>query len=251
MRALFVKQDHNSPSGHVGDAFAELGYDVTELTVVPRERYHSPDVTVSFPDPARYDAIVAFGAVWAVYDDAAIGTWIHEEIAFTRAAMTAGVPVLGICFGGQMLAAAAGGRVERAPVHEIGWTSIRTHSPGLVPSGPWFEWHFDRFELPAGVPVLATTPLANQAFTVGRSLGLQFHPEVTESVLAAWVAQDGETQTLASHGIDVELLLAQTRDRHAAAAQQTRTLVHGFVHQVATRPVAVPVPATATITSRL
>jgi GMP synthase-like glutamine amidotransferase len=251
VRALFVKQDHNSPSGLVGDAFAELGYDITELTVVPRERHHSPDVTVCFPDPARYDAIVAFGAVWAVYDDAAIGTWIHEEIAFTRAAMAAGVPVLGICFGGQMLAAAVGGRVERAPTHEIGWTSIRTQSPGLVPSGPWFEWHFDRFELPAGVPALATTPLANQAFTVGRSLGLQFHPEVTESVLAAWLAEDAGTQELASHGIDAELLLAQTRDREAEAGPRARQLVRGFAHHVATRPVAVPACASTSIASSL
>jgi GMP synthase-like glutamine amidotransferase len=234
VRALFVKQDHNSPSGLVGDAFAELGYDVTELTVVPRERYHSPDVTVAFPDPARYDAIVAFGAVWAVYDDAAIGTWIHDEIAFTRAAMAVGVPVLGICFGGQMLAAAVGGRVERAPEPEIGWTSIRTQSPGLVPSGPWFEWHFDRFELPPGVSALATTPRANQAFIVGRSLGLQFHPEVTESVLAAWLAQDGET--LAGLGIDAGPLLAQTRDLTAGAWQHTRQLVRGFTRHVATRP---------------
>jgi GMP synthase-like glutamine amidotransferase len=243
VRALFVKQDHNSPSGLVGDAFAELGYDITELTVVPRERYHSPDVTVRFPDPAGYDAIVAFGAVWAVYDDAAIGTWIHDEIAFTRAAMVAGVPVLGICFGGQMLAAAVGGRVERAPAHEIGWTFIRTQSPGLVPAGPWFEWHCDRFELPAGVPALATTPLATQAFTVGRSLGLQFHPEVTESVLAAWLAEDGGTQALASHGIDAELLLAQTRDQEARAGQRTRQLVRGFARHVATRPPAVPAAA--------
>jgi GMP synthase-like glutamine amidotransferase len=248
VRALFIKQDHNSPGGHVGDAFAELGYDITELTVVPRERYHSPDVTVSFPDPARYDAIVAFGAVWAVYDDAAIGTWIHEEIAFTRAAMAAGVPVLGICFGGQMLAAAVGGRVERAPAHEIGWTSIRTQSPGLIPSGPWFEWHFDRFELPAAVPALATTPLANQAFIVGRSLGLQFHPEVTESVLAAWLDAGG-MQELASHGIDAEQLLAQTRDQEAEAGQRALQLVRGFTRQVATRPVAVP--ASAAIASRL
>ncbi len=243
MRALFVKQDHNSPSGHVGDAFAELGYDIAELTVVPRERYHSPDVTVSFPDPARYDAIVAFGAAWAVYDDAAIGTWIHDEIAFTRAALAAGVPVLGICFGGQMLAAAVGGRVARGPAHEIGWTSIRTQSPDLIPGGPWFEWHFDRFELPAGVPAIATTPLANQAFTVGRSLGLQFHPEVTESVLAAWLAQDDGAQSLASLGIDVELLLAQTRDQEAGAGQRARQLVRGFARHVATRPVAVPAPA--------
>jgi len=248
VRALFVKQDHNSPDGFVGNAFAELGYDITELTVVPRERYRTPNVTVSFPDPARYDTIVAFGAVWAVYDDAAIGSWIHDEIAFTQAAMAAGVPVLGVCFGGQMLAAAVGGRVERAPAPEIGWTSIQTQSPGLVPSGPWFEWHFDRFELPAGVTALATTPLANQAFTVGRSLGLQFHPEVTETVLAAWLEHDGGTQTLASHGIDPELLLAQTRHLQAWAGQRTRQLVRAFTRDVATRP-AVPAGAGTTVAS--
>jgi GMP synthase-like glutamine amidotransferase len=238
VRVLFVKQDHNSPSGLVGDAFAELGYDITELTVVPRDRFCSPGVTVAFPDPAPYDAIVAFGAVWSVYDEAAIGTWIHDEIAFTRAAMATGVPVLGICFGGQMLAAAVGGRVERAPAHEIGWTSVRTDSPSLVPAGPWFEWHFDRFELPAGVPALAATALATQAFTVGRSLGLQFHPEVNESVLAAWAAEEDGAATLASVGVNAERLLAQTRELEAEAGQRTRQLVRGFVTDVATRPVA-------------
>jgi GMP synthase-like glutamine amidotransferase len=238
VRALFVKHDHNSLNGFIGEAFAELGYDITELIVVPKERFGSPDVTVSFPDPAQYDAIVPFGAVWSVYDEAGIGAWIHDEIAFTRAAMAAGVPILGICFGGQLLAAAIGGRVERAPAHEIGWTSVRTDSPGLVPAGPWFEWHFDRFELPAGVPALATTPLAKQAFTVGRSLGLQFHPEVTESVLLAWMAEEGGMETLTSHGIDAERLLAQTRDLAAGAGQRTRQLVRGFVTDVATRPVA-------------
>jgi len=251
VRALFVKQDHNSPSGLVGDAFAELGYDITELTVVPRERYHSPDVTVSFPDPAGYDAVVAFGAIWAVYDDAAIGTWIHDEIAFTREAMAAGVPVLGICFGGQVLAAAVGGRVERAPVPEIGWTTIETAAPGLVSGGPWFEWHFDRFELPEGVAALATTPLANQAFTIGRSLGLQFHPEVTGSVLGAWLSDGGGAQALTSVGVDVELLLAQTYDEEAAAWPRTRELVRGFAREVATRPVVAPASGDAAIVSSL
>ena len=51
MRALFVKQDHNSPGGLVGDAFAAAGYDITDFVVVPRERFKSPDVTVTFPDP--------------------------------------------------------------------------------------------------------------------------------------------------------------------------------------------------------
>jgi GMP synthase-like glutamine amidotransferase len=244
MRALFVKQDHNSPGGLVGDAFAELGYDITELTVVPRERFRSPDVTVTFPDPAGYDMIVAFGAIWAVYDEAAIGTWIHDEIAFTRTAMAAGVPVLGICFGGQMLAAAVGGRVEPAPVPEIGWTTIRTARPDLIDAGPWLEWHYDRFELPAGVPALATTPLATQAFTVGRSLGLQFHPEVTESVLDAWLSHGGGDE-LAQAGVDVDGLLSQTRSLADGAARRTHELVRRFVADVATRPVVAPVPAAA------
>jgi GMP synthase-like glutamine amidotransferase len=185
VRVLFIKQDHASPAGLVGEAFTGLGYDVSEFTVVPRERYHSPDVTVTFPDPLAYDAIVAFGAAWAVYDVAAIGSWIGDEIAFTRQAITGGVPVLGICFGGQMLAAALGGQVTRAPQPEIGWNVIESDEPSLIDPGPWFQWHSDRFELPAGIPVLARTAPANQAFTAGRSLGLQFHPSSRPRCLSA------------------------------------------------------------------
>jgi GMP synthase-like glutamine amidotransferase len=247
MRALFVKQDHNSPSGLVGDAFAAAGYDITDFTVVPRERFESPGVTVTFPDPTAYDAIVAYGAIWAVYDDTAIGTWIHDEIAFTRAAMAAGVPVLGICFGGQMLAAAAGGTVERAPAPEIGWTVIDSLAPGLIDPGPWMQWHYDWFRLPDGVPTLATTVLpggqrVSQAFTVGRSLGLQFHPEVTESVLSAWLTGDGASE-MATAGVDVAALLAQTRRLEAGAALRTRELVRRFLSDVATQPVAAPTAA--------
>jgi GMP synthase-like glutamine amidotransferase len=254
MRALFVKQDYNSPGGLVADAFAAAGHDITEFTVVPRERFGSPGVTVTFPDPTAYDVIVAFGAIWAVYDDAAIGTWIHDEIAFTRAAMAAGVPVLGICFGGQMLAAAVGGTVECAPAPEIGWKVVDSSAPGLIDPGPWLEWHYDRFLLPDGVPALATTVLpatgltatgltaagrVNQAFAVGRSLGVQFHPEVTESVLSAWLAAGGARE-LAGAGVAVDALLAQTRELAAGAALRTHELVRRFLSDVATRPVVAP-----------
>jgi GMP synthase-like glutamine amidotransferase len=238
VRVLFVKQDHASPGGLVGEAFTGLGYDVSEFTVVPRERYHSPDVTVTFPDPLAYDAIVAFGAVWAVYDVAAIGSWIGDEIAFTRQAIAGGVPVLGICFGGQVLAAALGGQVARASRPEIGWNVIESDEPGLIDPGPWFQWHSDRFELPAGIPVLARTALANQAFTVGRSLGLQFHPELTPSVLECWL-DIGEAQ-LAAQGIDAAGLLAQTQSLTGAAAARTRELVRRFIRNVATAHVVTP-----------
>jgi GMP synthase-like glutamine amidotransferase len=239
VRVLFVKQDHVSPDGLVGEAFTSLGYDVSEFTVVPRERYHSPDVTVTFPDPLAYDAIVAFGAAWAVYDVAATGSWIGDEIAFTRQAIAGGVPVLGICFGGQMLAAALGGRVVRASRPEIGWNVIESDEPGLVDPGPWFQWHFDRFELPAGTPVLARTALANQAFTAGRSLGLQFHPELTPSVLECWLDVGGEAE-LAAQGIDTTALLAQTRSLADDAATRTRELVRCFVQKVATAGIVTP-----------
>lgn len=236
MRVLFVHQNHSSPPGLVGDAFTALGYDVAEFTVVPRERYHSPDVTATFPDPLGYDAIVAFGAVWAVYDEAAIGTWIHDEIAFTRAAVAGGVPFLGICFGGQMLATALGGSVARAPEPEIGWHCVETDAPGLIDPGPWFQWHVDRFTVPDSVRVMARTRRASQAFVSGRSLGLQFHPELTSSVLQAWLDSGGEAE-LATHGVDVDALMTRTRATDRDAAVRAHELVRRFARDVTSAPV--------------
>jgi GMP synthase-like glutamine amidotransferase len=241
VRVLFVKQDHASPSGLVGDAFTSLGWDVSELIVVPESRYHSPGVPVVFPPAAAFDALVFYGAAWSVYDTATIGTWIGDEIAFARSAISLGVPVLGICFGGQMLAAAVGGSVSPAPDPEIGWMSVSTSAPDLIEAGPWFCWHFDRFTLPSGVDVVARTPLADQAFSVGRALGLQFHPEVNEEVLEAWLATGGEEQ-LAEVGVAVPPLLAQTRRQTGAAAARAQMLIRRFVTEVAPRPV-MPVPA--------
>ncbi len=241
MRVLFVKQDHASPSGLVGDAFTSLGWDASELIVVPESRYHSPDVPVVFPSAAAFDAVVFYGALWSVYDTRAIGTWIGDEIAFARSAISLGVPVLGICFGGQMLATAVGGSVSLAPAPEIGWISLATSAPDLIEAGPWFSWHFDRFALPPGVDVLARTSTANQAFSVGRSLGLQFHPEVTTEVLETWLSTGGEEQ-LAELGLAAAPLLAQTRLLTDAAAARAQSLVRRFVFDLARRP-AVPLPA--------
>jgi GMP synthase-like glutamine amidotransferase len=239
MRVLFVHQNHSSAAGFVGDAFTSLGYDATEYTVVPRERYHSPDVTAAFPDPLGYDAIVAFGAAWAVYDEATIGTWIHDEIAFTRAAIAGGVPFLGICFGGQLLAAALGGSVARAPEPEIGWYTIETGAPepeSLIEPGPWFQWHVDRFTVPDGVKVVARTSRASQAFVSGRSLGLQFHPELTSSLLDIWLADGGQAE-LARLGVDTDDLMARTRAADKEASVRAYELVRRFVRYAAYTPI--------------
>jgi GMP synthase-like glutamine amidotransferase len=235
VRVLFVKQDHSSPDGLIGDAFATAGCDVSEMVVVPESRYHSPDVAVTFPSAAEYDAVAFFGAAWSVYDTATI-PWISDEIEYARSLISLGVPTLGICFGGQMLAAAVGGSVSRAPVPEIGWLSVASDEPALIDAGPWCSWHFDRFTLPAHVPVVARTALANQAFVSGRALGLQFHPEVTDAVLEAWLGSGGSAE-LAELGVDPQALIDQSRTLADGAAARAHGLVRRFLFDVARRPV--------------
>ncbi len=209
------------------------------MVVVPNERYHSPDVAVTFPAVPEYDAVVFFGAIWSVHDTATI-PWIADEIRYARSLIAQGVPTLGICFGGQMLAAAVGGEVERAPIPEVGWLSVASDTsaePGLIDAGPWLSWHFDRFKVPAHVPVVARSALASQAFVSGRTLGLQFHPEVTDAVIEGWLRSGGDDQ-LAEFGIDPQALIEQSRTLADGAAARAHGLVRRFVFDVARRPAA-------------
>lgn len=232
MRALFVQQDHVSPVGPVGERFSERGFEVEEFLVVPEDRFHSPDVDVAFPDPLAYDAIVPMGAPWSVYDDATIGAWVLEEVSFLHRAHEAGVPVLGICFGAQALATALGGYVERAPEPEIGWYDIRTDAADLVEAGPWFQWHHDRLRPPAGARTLASTELAVQAYVIGRSLAVQFHPELTTAMLDGWLANGG-AQYLREHGFDVDAIVARTAREEPEAVRRAHRLVDRFLDRVA------------------
>lgn len=224
MRTLFIQQDHVSPPGPVGAAFARRGYEVECLLVVPADRFADPAVSVRFPDPRDYDAIVAMGAPWSVYDTAAIGTWIDAELTFLRAAVAAEVPVLGICFGGQALASALGGSVVRADRPELGWTTLDSDRPDLIPAGPWFEWHVDRWERPPGATPLARTEVCEQAFLAGRSLAVQFHPELTPEMLAGWLANGGDRHARDLGG-DPDQLVADTARQADAAAQRADALV--------------------------
>lgn len=213
------------------------------MVVVPKERFHSPDVAVTFPAVPEYDAVVFFGAIWSVYDTVTI-PWIADEIRYTRSLIAQGVPTLGICFGGQMLAAALGGTVSRAPIPEVGWVSVASDEPALIDSGPWLEWHVDRFTVPAEVPVVARSAAANQAFVTGRTLGVQFHPEVNEAVLDAWLSV-GDLAELAEAGIDPAPLIEQARVLADGAAARAHGLVRRFVLDVARRPAA-PLPGLLT-----
>jgi len=190
-----------------------------------------PVSDVAFPDPRDVDLVLAMGSPWSVYDTATIGTWIGRELDMLRTAVDADIPVFGICFGGQALAAALGGAVEAADQPEIGWYEITSEDPALA-VGPWFQWHFDRFAPPPGATALAHGPQGVQAYRIGRSLGTQFHPEITAEVLQTWldVADEAELRHLE---IAPDHLLDQTRQRQEEARPHTNALVDHFLRDVA------------------
>ncbi len=129
--------------------------------------------------------MLSLGSSWSTYWDH-VADAVSAEQTLMREAIDAGRGVLGICFGAQQLAAVLGGSVARAPHPEIGWHRVDAGNgasgiPGSeVLVGEWLQWHYDSVTLPEGIEPLAVSTVGPQAFTAGRCVGVQFHPEATE-----------------------------------------------------------------------
>jgi len=176
-RLLVVEHEADTPAGVLGGWAAASGLAVTTV------RLHAGE-----PLPAAVgacDAAVVLGSGQTAYDDAI--PWLARELAFVARLLTAGVPVLGVCFGGQVLARVLGARLYRLPRPERGWVEVTSKHPDLA-DGPWPSWHSDAFDLPAGATELAANEVCLQGFTIGPHAGVQFHPEATEPILASWAA---------------------------------------------------------------
>jgi GMP synthase-like glutamine amidotransferase len=234
-KVLFIYNEHLATEGLLGEAFTECGYDVETFEVVPAERVHEPAGEVTFPEPTRYDVIVPLGARWPVYDEELRRTWVGAEMQMLRDSAAADVPMLGVCFGGQLLAQTFGGTVARSTQPEIGWYDVASDDPGLVPGGPWFQWHFDAWTLPPGATEVARTAGASQAFVLGRALALQFHPELDRDLLEGWLDDDRDGE-VAGFGLSYDELRTATTDLTDSAARRIRSLVQGFLTRVACQP---------------
>ena len=212
MRVLVIRHHDIDSAGFIADAFETRG---------ARSAVHQFPDDGPLPALDDVDHVVVLGAVSSVNDP---DPWITAELAWLRAADQAGVPVLGICFGAQALCAALGGRVEAMERREIGWTMVDSPDHGLIPAGPWLEFHDDRCLLPSAATVLAGNDLAVQAFRIGRHLAVQFHPEVDGPQLKRWL--DAHTDSGAtSLGIDPDQFLADTIREEPAARARADCLV--------------------------
>jgi GMP synthase (glutamine-hydrolysing) len=140
------------------------------------------------PDPAAPAAIISLGSTHSAYADAP--EWIGRHREFLRGALAADTPVLGVCFGAQALALAGGGEVAPAVRPEVGWVEPESEQAEL--RGPWLAWHSDSITAPPAAVPLARSPHALQAFRLGRSLGIQFHPEVTPVIWGWWASSEPE-----------------------------------------------------------
>jgi GMP synthase-like glutamine amidotransferase len=229
---LFVVNDPIATEALLGHAFADCGFEVATFEVVPPERIDDPAVDVTFPDACGYDVIVPLGARWPVYDDELRKTWVDDEMRLVRDADAAGVAVLGICFGGQLVAQAHGGSVRRSSAPEIGCYHVDSVDRSVVPDGPWFQWHLDRWTVPPRATEIARNAQASQAFVLGHTLALQFHPELDAALLKLWIDddRDGEADQL---GVVARELLSSTVTLRDSTTCRTATLVRGFLDNVA------------------
>lgn len=175
------------------------------------------------------DLVVVMGSDAAAYDDTV--PWLAAELAHLARVVERGVPVLGICFGGQALARVLGGTVAPAVRAEHGLTRVHSLDPALVPTGPWMESHSDAFTLPPGAQEVARTDVCLQAFTAGPHLGVQFHPEMTPATLATCVAQwraDDAFSGLREEGLDLDAVTADLDREAGVLADRCRELVTAF-----------------------
>lgn len=232
VKALFIQHDHVSPVGPVGQRLAHHGFEIETALVVPEDNFETPNVSFDFPNIENYDLIIPLGAPWGAWDDDCIGNWLQPELAWIKNAVESGKPVLGICFGGQLIARALGGSVTKSPKAEIGWTNIWSEEPDLVSNGPWFQFHYDQWVLPDGVKEIASNPVSSQAFVVNKSLGVQFHPELDSAGLRGWLDWGGDKK-VQEDGQDSIIMMRQTIAEEDAAKQRTFLLVDNFLSKVA------------------
>lgn len=215
MQVVVVRHHEEDSAGFIGAAFEARGAHLATV-LFPKEG--------PLPGLDGVAHIVLLGSTCSVYDEGEARGWIDEELAWLRRAGAAGVPVLGICFGAQMLATVFGGTVEHAERQEIGWVMVDSADPELVPPGPWLEFHHDRCQPPAGAAVLARNELGVQAYRLGRHLAVQFHPEVDGEQFRLWLDAGGRAE-IEADGQDPDAMLAETIAEEPGAAARADRLV--------------------------
>jgi len=185
-----IQNDPQVPPGNLID-FLHIPYII-----------YQPYQGEALPEIEQISALIVLGGAMGANDDERY-PFLTELKSLIHTVVSSRIPYLGICLGGQLLAAALGAEVVANRWEEIGTMNIGLSDEGKadslfrgIPSEfATFQWHHDSFDLPDGGALLASSAACpNQAFRVGDSVwGLQFHPEVTAQIIRDWCAWDPTT----------------------------------------------------------
>ena len=204
----------------------ELDADLVEFHAVSGE----------LPTDTNFDGVVVTGSRASVYYDE---EWIDPLVDYVADVHDAGVPLLGVCFGHQVIAAALGGDVATMGEYEIGYREVEltTDDPlfdGVGDSFTVFTTHSDTVaELPPGAELLAENDYGVHAFRLGDSVGVQFHPEYDPETAERVTTRKGELSDER-----VAEVLAGIDDENYTAACEAKQLFDNFTRSVADPPAA-------------
>jgi GMP synthase-like glutamine amidotransferase len=200
-------------------AARDIAHDVASLV-----DGHEPE-----PDLGIYDLVAIMGSQESVHDRRV--PWLARELAFVTSAVERGLPILGICFGGQLLARSLNGTVTRAGHPEVGFTKVESDDSDLVPSGPWMQFHADSFTPPPAATEIARNAAGSQAFVAGKALGVQFHPEITLNSFDSWTerwAASGESPGHGEADLDIDALRRAVADNEQHSIRMCDRLIGTF-----------------------
>jgi GMP synthase-like glutamine amidotransferase len=188
-----IQNDPEVPPGNIAENLEDAGI----LYLV-----HHPYCGDPLPDLQDITALIVLGGSMGANDDRS-HPFLYDLKLFIRRVVEAGIPYLGICLGGQLLAAALGAQVVSNRWEELGSLPVELNASargdvlfsGVPEIFSTFQWHHDSFDIPTGAVLLASsTNCPHQAFRIGgRAWGTQFHPEVTERIIRDWCAWDHAT----------------------------------------------------------
>jgi GMP synthase (glutamine-hydrolysing) len=235
VRVLAIVHQTDAGPGVFGEAIAARG-DTLDQWLLPK--------SVEPPaEPLGYDAVFVLGGSMNV-DEGDRYEWLGTERGLLGRLIESRVPLIGLCLGGQMVAAAAGAVPRRAGRPEIGWHQVEPTEAGrddpllgpLAPSFEAFQWHSYEFPLPPGAVALARSEVSLQACRIGEvAWAIQFHPEVSAADALRWT-EDYETDPDAVRiGVDPTALAVETEAKIGAFNELGRDLCRRWLDVAAAR----------------